>query len=234
MKIASLFSAYNQQLSAVPDSTAIFANAGMTTDSAKLEFGFFPLGSGILTDQSSIAEAEILEGGTMVLGHDFGTVSYVRDRCKNKRENNSRTIKNLQGIGLQPEHTFFTNFYLGLRDDTLHPKMEMTTLVVKRTEAYTNFCFDFFKTQLEMINPKLVVCIGKEVGLVLPGLFAGLTKSGSLLSLFANDSKAEYLVTTNDAVYGNRKYLLIPHPSYAHINWANGIKEKIKAAITEE
>ena len=147
MKISNLFTAYNDQLGSTPNSTAIFAEAGMTTASAKLQFGFFPLGSGILTHDSNIAEAQIGEGGTMVLGHDFGTVSYVNDKCKDGRENNSRTIQNLSDVGLRMEETFFTNFYLGLRDDSTHDNMKMTKLGVKRTNDYKNFCMAFFKTQ---------------------------------------------------------------------------------------
>jgi hypothetical protein len=233
MKITNLFTAYNDQLGSTPNSTSIFAEAGMTTASAKLQFGFFPLGSGILTEESLIGDAQIAEAGTMVLGHDFGTVSYVRDKCKDERENNSRTIQNLQRVGLNIEETFFTNFYLGLRDDTTHADMKMTKLTVKRTNDYKNFCFTFFKTQLELINPQLVICLGKEVGRVLPGLFKKLTEPGrSLLSLYADESQSDYVVQTDDKIYGKRTYLLIPHPSYAHINWEkHEIKSKIKAEI---
>ena len=237
MKILSLFNALDEQLSSEPNAEAVFAEAGMTTDAAKLKFGLFPLGSGILTpQQSEIKDAEIEEGGTMVLGHDFGTVSYVKDKCKEERENNSRTIQNLRNVGLNIEHTFFTNFYLGLRDDRLHENMGMTKLAVKRTNDYKAFCLKFFKTQLKVINPKLVICLGKEVGRVLPGLFKSLMEPGkSLLSLYANEHAAEYIVETNDAVYGRRKYILIPHPSYAHINWEkNNIRSKIQAAIRGE
>jgi hypothetical protein len=236
MKISSLFTAYNTQLSTTPNSTAVFTEAGMTTDSAQLKFGFFPLGSGILTDKSEINEAEISEGGTMVLGHDFGTVSYVKDKCKDERENNSRTIQNLQGIDLNIEQTFFTNFYLGLRDDTLHQKMKMTNLVVKRTNNYKQFCHTFFLTQLNLINPTLVICLGKEVGRILPRIFKTLMEPGkSLMSLYADEAATEYIVNTDDKIYGKRKFILIPHPSYAHINWReNNIKEKIRAAVKNE
>lgn len=147
MKISKLFTAYYEQLKSTPNSALIFAEAGMTKDAAKLQFGFFPLGSGILTNHSYIEEAALNEGGTMVLGHDFGTVTYVNEKCKDDRENNSRTIQNLSDVGLRMEETFFTNFYLGLRDDSTHDNMKMTKLGVKRTNDYKNFCMAFFKTQ---------------------------------------------------------------------------------------
>ena len=232
MKISTLFTAYNNQLSSTPNSKEIFAEAGMVTDSAKLQFGFFPLGSGILTNDSGIEAAEINEGGTMVLGHDFGTISYVNDKCKDGRENNSRTIQNLADIGLDIDRTFFTNLYLGLRDDTVQTNVTMTSSI-KRTNDYKKFCLEFFKIQLALINPRLVICLGKEVGRVLPNIFKKLTEPGkSLLSLYADENNQDYIVHTNDKIYGARKFVLIPHPSYAHINWAqHDIKAKIKDAI---
>jgi hypothetical protein len=232
MKISTLFDAYKIQLLSTPVADSIFSESGMTTDSAKLKFGFFPLGSGILTDHSQLEQAEIVEGGAMVLGHDFGTVFYVKNKCKDGRENNSKTIKNLQDIGLNIETTFFTNFYLGLRDDNTHTDMKMTKLTVKRTKQYNEFCHAFFLTQLKLINPKLVLCLGKEVGKILPDIFKSMTNEGkSIFSLYSGES-ADYIVTSNDGIYGRRKFILIPHPSYAHINWSkNNIKDKIKEAI---
>ena len=89
------------------------------------------------------------------------------------------------------------------------------------------------KIQLALINPKLVICLGKEVGRVLPNIFKKLTEPGkSLLSLYADENNQDYIVHTNDKIYGARKFVLIPHPSYAHINWAqHDIKAKIKDAI---
>ena len=214
MKISILFEAYNSQVHSTPNAESIFSEAGMITDSGKLKFGFFPLGSGILTDKSEIADAEIEEGGTMVLGHDFGTVSYVNERCKDRRENNSRTVQNLKDIGLDMERTFFTNFYLGLRNDEKHTEMGMTKLAVKRTNDYKMFCHNFFIEQLRLINPSLVICLGKEVGRILPKIFKAITQPDkSLLSIYADESSTEYVVHTDDALYGKRKFILIPHPS---------------------
>ncbi len=142
----------------------------------------------------------------------------------------------MQGIGLDIDQTFFTNYYLGLRDDIVHEKMKMTNLAVKRTNDYKKFCHTFFITQLNFINPKLVICLGKEVGRILPRLFKTLMEPGkSILSLYADESSTEYIVNTDDEIYGKRKFILIPHPSYAHINWVkNNIKEKIRAAVKNE
>ena len=150
----------------------------------------------------------------MVPGHDFGTLSYVNEKCTDGRENNSRIIQNLSDPGLKMEETFFTNFYPGLRDDTTHADMKMTKLVVKRNSENKNFCLAFFKTLLELINPQLVICLGKEVGRYLPGLFKKLTEPGRLiLPLYADQTHTDYIVNTDDKIYGKRTYNFIPHPS---------------------
>ncbi len=61
MKISTLFTAYNTQLSTTSNSEAIFSEAGMTTDSAQLKFGFFPLGSLSLLFLNQIKAASIFE-----------------------------------------------------------------------------------------------------------------------------------------------------------------------------
>ena len=89
--------------------------------SKKLDFGFFPLGSGILHENKShINKAAIDDDCVMVLGNDFGTVNYLETKCKNNRENTSKTIANLMRLDLNLDTTFFTNFYLGLRNDKVH------------------------------------------------------------------------------------------------------------------
>ena len=56
MKVKDLFAAYDQYITAIPNSATIFEQSGMVNEFGKLDFGFFPLGSGILTDKSKIEE----------------------------------------------------------------------------------------------------------------------------------------------------------------------------------
>ena len=233
MKIKELFEAYKKQISATSNVKLIFSQSGMCNQFAKLDFGFFPLGSGILTEQSKIDMAEIEEGGTMVLGNDFGTVSYFENKCKNKIENNSKTINNLKTIGLETESTFFTNFYLGLRDDKGYPGTTMTKLRICKKKDYEDFCSEYFINQLKSINPKVVICLGVDIGRTLPKIFSGFANSNNTLtSLYKNNETDKYAVCTNDNVFGKRKFVLIPHPSFAHINWKrHDIKSKIEEAI---
>jgi len=117
--IKELFEAYEKQVSRTPNVNEIFSQSGMVNRRKELEYGFFPLGSGILTEKSKIEEAEIGERGTMVLGHDFGTVSYVNNKCENKREKESnKTIRNLKTIEYSSQsiaggrlHSFFKDSF---------------------------------------------------------------------------------------------------------------------------
>ena len=67
MKIKNVFDGYKDFIKKYPESKEIFKNSGMVNDFGKLDFGFFPLGSGILTENSKINIAEIEEKGILVL-----------------------------------------------------------------------------------------------------------------------------------------------------------------------
>lgn len=237
MDIKTLFETYEVLITNKLGSEKIFTSSGMVNTNKILDFGFFPLGSGILADnKSQIKKASIEEDGIMILGNDFGTVTYLETKCKNNREDNSKTITNLLSLGLTRDTTFFTNFYLGLRNDNLYPGTTMTKRVKKLEQDYKNLCYNFFTVQLEMINPKTIICLGTEVGQTLSeysNLFKTFSKKHSTITkLYADNSKADYIVNIDDNYLGQRKFILIPHPSYGHINWAkNDIKNKIIKTI---
>ena len=237
MKIKDLFELYKEFIKENPESNQIFADSGMVNDFQKLEKGFFPLGSGILTEHSEIEIAEIEEGGTLVLGNDFGTVSYLKNKCIGGKEVNSKTIDNLKKLDLKLENTFFSNLFVGLRDDGNNDGTAMTKLVIKRKQEYIDFCFDFLKIQLDFIKPKIVVCLGVEVGKNLATkhyeIFSNFSqKDLPLTRMYEDVLDKRYIVDTNDKFYGARRFVLIPHPSFAHISWnKNDIKPKIEDVL---
>ena len=237
MDIKTLFETYKILVSNKIGSKEIFEKSGMVDKSKILDFGFFPLGSGILTEtKSEIKKAAIEENGTLILGNDFGTITYLETKCKNNREKNSKTIDNLLKLELNLETTFFTNFYLGLRNDQKHLGTTMTKRVVKLQQDYKDLCNNFFDVQLSMLEPRTIICLGSDVGQTLSEyskLFKTLSKKYSTISnLYADENKKEYIVNIDDNQYGKRKFILIPHPSFGHINWKkNYIEEKIKAAL---
>ena len=64
-----------------------FEISGMVNWFDKMRYGFFPLGLGILTENNktkgAVPTTEIEERGVMVLGNDFGTLSYVNSYVGN-------------------------------------------------------------------------------------------------------------------------------------------------------
>ena len=60
------------------ESTAqIFKNSGMLNKYRELEYGFFPLGYGILSDDFHAGKTVLSTCKIIVLGNDFGTADYL-------------------------------------------------------------------------------------------------------------------------------------------------------------
>lgn len=235
VKIIELFEAYKSQVNETPNVADIFSKSGMVDRIKELDYGFFPLGSGILTKKCKVEEAEIEDRGIMVLGNDFGTCEYLSTKCENKRENEKNsTINNLQQIISNNDEVFYTNFYIGLRKTGKNTDNRVSL------EDYKSFCHKFFLTQLKMINPSIVICLGNPVRFVLYEFFKDQfpnfkSKSITYSNLYESVDDKKYEVTTKkDSILGERKFVFIPHPSYAHINWTPDIRTKIKLAVKNE
>jgi uracil-DNA glycosylase family 4 len=215
MKIKQLF----DELKAITENKeSIFADSGMANYYNKMQYGFFPLGWGILDENNKIKDATptygIEEGGVMVLGNDFGTVNYVNDKCTGIGETNSKTIDNLlnEKVGLNRNKTFFTNFYLGART---HPNATMTKRVEELQDNYKETCYKFFLIQLNLLNPKIIICLGHDVKNALleskeSSLFINWKpKSGSIKKIHDSDY---HILKINNKELGKRKFVIVPHP----------------------
>jgi hypothetical protein len=77
------------------------------------------------------------------------------------------------------------------------------------TKDYKIFCYEFFLKQLEFIKPVLVLCLGKDIDTAL---------------------REDWV---DKILFSKYKFEFIPHPSFAHINWKEPIKEKIKSTIND-
>lgn len=239
MKIKDLFEAYRECMPDDENTQRIFRESGMVNRREEMDYAFFPLGSGVLTDtdQSKIDVAEIGPGGIMVLGNDFGTVRYV-DEMKDKRENSSRTIYHLKSLKMDMDKTFFTNYYMGLRDDAQHPGTTMTKRVVPFKEEYDKLCLDFFRVQMDKIKPRMVICLGTYVRQAIakysPEL-GHLGKGPGIMKRYASGNCTAYTAYLPDGSNGRGvKFIIVPHPSFAHIYWErNGVKEKIQAEMNQ-
>jgi uracil-DNA glycosylase family 4 len=136
-----------------------FYNSGMENIFDYLDYGFFPLGKGILSKEHKSIQ-DIQENHVMVLGNDFGTKDYLIKQCPDRSEKQSNpTIKNLTTLlNLDLNNTFFTNINLGVRYEGTNIKRAKDL-----TEEYQKICFDFFVNQLNIINPKTIICLGHDV-----------------------------------------------------------------------
>ena len=226
MKIQQLFDELEKT---TKNKEFIFESTGIVNRFNEMQYGFFPLGLGILTENNKNEEAhpdnEIEEGGIMVLGNDFGTVSYVDGYVKNEAkkigETDSTTIKNLlnKSVHLNLNKTFFTNFYLGIRlvdgdyDGTTMTKRMFKGKEIKLEDVYKKLCFDFFVKQLELLNPKVVICLGHDVKNALIDSIASddfanwNPKSKSINKLHEEDNHI-----ISNTILGDRTFIIISHP----------------------
>lgn len=194
------------------DSDMLIEKSGMISNrKVILSYGFFPFGTGMLIENIQREDANIEKGGIMVLGNDFGNYEYLKKCIENgKREKASNTtIRNLlSNLTGDIKDTFFTNFYLGVRE-----KGTNTTRFQPLTKSYQRFCYDFFTTQLLLLKPKKVICLGHAVRQALAentNLFPEWKAKGvSLKKLYAeNKNKLEI----DDSQFGKITFMVIPHP----------------------
>lgn len=121
--------------------------------------GFFPICTGTIDGSMDLSKLKV-----MVVGQDFGTKKdFDKKKIKEKGENIEKqsTWKNLKpmltNLGINPSECFYTNLLLGLRKSEsnvgISPALE--------NEDYVNQCIEFFQKQIEAVNPKLIIFLGK-------------------------------------------------------------------------
>ena len=228
MKIERLFESYEKEINLKPGIDKVFEDSDMENKFKQLDFGFFPIGSGVLIEgKSKINIAEIESCEILVLGNDWGTLEDFNEiKEKNpdmvKRFSNP-TIRNLLsgGLDLKRETTFFSNLFMGLRKEGT-----LTKRKIELKEDFKNVCFDFLKIQLDFMSPKIVLCLGKEV-------MSSLSKKCK--PVFGDFNFKNNKIETKDKFCGTRKFIGIKHPSMANSNWKPFEKyvEEIKDLIKD-
>jgi hypothetical protein len=243
MKIQLLF---DELKSVTAGMETVFAKSGMVNRYDEMKFGFFPLGLGILTENNKVKAGqltdEIDEGGVMVLGNDFGTISYVKgvkQYSTEVGETNSTTIKNILNFirPLQTDKTFFTNINLGIRLDD--GRFNGTTMIKRVCDnnpfrikhEYSDLCSKFFITQLQTVKPRKVICLGHEVKNALINFGTAFhqwkPKSDSLEKLYLK--KDGYIIKNKEL--NGIEFIVIPHPSYAVNLLKPGYLDKINTFL---
>ena len=210
MKIEKLYSALEN---ITKNKDSIFKNSGMFNKFRTFDYGFFPLGLGLLSNDRRVGKLDEKNYKVMILGNDFGTLKYLKTCEDNKAEASSNsTINNLlTKLNLAPNSTFYTNFHLGVRIQGTNTIRE-----VELKENYKELCFKFFIKQLEIINPNIVICLGHAVRLALvesSSLFNDWNYKNKSIKKFY-ESKTHKIEISNN-ILGNRKFILSPHPCYS-------------------
>ena len=111
--------------------------------------------------------------------------------------------------------TFFTNFYMGVRlVDGSYKGTTMTKRIFdgqrnKLRDDYKKLCYNFFKIQLELLNPRIVICLGHEVknALIETCQITEWKKSDSLKKIYTKKNYSKKIEKL-----GNRQFVIIPHP----------------------
>ena len=124
---------------------------------------FFPGGAGVMLNEDG-AKPPFPFGKVMILGHNFYHLAgFELMRRKQKRDAGTPTWRNLKSTlaraGIAPEDCFFTNAYQGL----MKTESSMGAFPGAKDEAFVQRCRAFFRVQLAVCQPKLVITLGVHV-----------------------------------------------------------------------
>ena len=133
---------------------------------------FFPGGKGHVSDR-------LPTRGIMYLGQDFGKYSdFVSAVRRGREDDTSATWRGInEGVvnHLDEGVIWFTNYYMGIRDggssvgslkDFVKEKYSTDSwdsVGEKCWNSYEEFCWEFFKLQVSLQRPKVVVALGRQV-----------------------------------------------------------------------
>ena len=138
--------------------------SGVVAVSDELPFtAFFPGGAGVMLNQDGSKPA-FPSGKVMIVGHNFTHVAgFELMRRKRRRDAGPPTWRNLKSTleraDVALEDCFFTNAYQGL----MKTDSSMGAFPGARDDAFVARCRAFFRVQLSVCLPKLVVTLGVHV-----------------------------------------------------------------------
>ncbi len=115
--------------------------------------GFFPYGSGVLTNTNKIPENCYL-----FLGHDFGSVEYANSIMQSGEENKTTLrilLKELISRELKGE-VFLSNIFMGLREGE---KSNIKKFAAFENKEYKQLCKNFLEFQIESIKPFRIITL---------------------------------------------------------------------------
>ena len=131
---------------------------------AELSFtAFFPGGAGVILGEDG-TKPPFPVGGVMIVGHNFYHLAgFEKMRLRQARDAGTPTWRNLlstlKRAEITPESCFFTNAYQGL----METESSMGAFPGARDPAFVERCRDFFRVQLALQRPRLVLTLGVHV-----------------------------------------------------------------------
>ena len=204
---------------------------------------FFPGGAGVMLDEQN-NKPPFPFGKVMIVGHNFYHLAgFELMRQKQKRDAGTPTWRNLKSTleraEIALEDCFFTNAYQGL----MKTQSSMGAFPGAKDEAFVQRCRDFFRVQLSVCQPRLVITLGVHVPPFLAGLSDELRakwlgdkgKTLTFKQIDANDGGL-IVTTVSDADKQPRRlcFVALTHPAQQWPNVKRRRFEGLKSYEAEE
>jgi uracil-DNA glycosylase len=181
---------------------------------------FFPGGHGVYQEEGLFELPAFPFRKVMVVGQDFDTLKNFEKSSKRHEENRNvgawgNLLPLLDRSGIPRAGCFFTNAYMGLRATGRN----VGPSVGSRSEAFRATCLSFFLRQLELQEPRLILCLGAQVARFLAHCSSDLQawSGGSFASIDSTNSGVLFNVG-----FGDRQpvpaVVALVHPSFRSAN----------------
>lgn len=183
---------------------------------------FFPGGAGLWGVEPGRLLPPAPTGGVMILGHNFDSESGFHYSLGHAGENlRGATWRNLLRLlreaCVSPEMCFFTNVYMGL----IAGNRAVGVFPGSRDPDFVRRCREFLLEQLRVMQPRVILTLGKEVIPVLAPLSPDLAPQWSDAPALAElDERGAALVcnTRFQTVAHPVAVAALTHPALRHLN----------------
>lgn len=180
---------------------------------------FFPGGRGVYQVRRELPRFPFRK--VMVLGQDFDTLSGFNDSFQRGEEDRGvatwlNVLKLLRRVGIPPSVCFFTNAYMGLREKGKNTGPSPG----QKSPSFRNACLSFFRLQLELQKPRLILCLGLHVASFLAQASPELREwdRASFSTIDAAGAGLAKDVRFNDCSLIVQSVAVVVHPSFRHAN----------------
>lgn len=181
---------------------------------------FFPGGFGLVVDDgiqlpstaTAAAAAAAANAEIMVVGQDFSTIATYEITLQRGSEfATNRTWLNMRRVfpklGLSLDRCFFTNFYMGLREQG----PETGPFPGGRDKDFVRQCGRFFERQMEVLRPKVIVALGLAP-------LRAIGREVFQLEVPRTLSRCVEVYSRVPAAHGDVAFVTLTHPSFYDAN----------------